>query len=126
MIWRVIYHCWPHQYEILEQSRAELEVKLEDRTRGLIFRSKANWYELGEKGTRYFLNLEKSKYNAKTCYSLMGPDGQTIDNQIEILNAQKDYYQDLYKEDPWCVLSTEKMKKAFLFHMSSIQFRMQN
>ena len=30
-------------------------------TQGAIIRSRVNWYELGEKNNKYFLNLENSK-----------------------------------------------------------------
>ena len=55
---------------ILEKAKSDLNDKLLERTRGIMFRSKANWYEFGEKGSKYFLGLEKDRYNAKTCYSL--------------------------------------------------------
>ena len=49
-----------------EDEKAELErvkIKLSDfqteKTRGAIIRSRARWYEHGEKNSKYFLNLEK-------------------------------------------------------------------
>ena len=32
------------------------------KTQGVILRSKAKWYEEGEKSTKYFLHLEKMNY----------------------------------------------------------------
>ena len=46
------------EMQILEQTKKDLDEKLSERAKGLMFRSKANWYEYGEKGTKYFLNLE--------------------------------------------------------------------
>ena len=52
-----------------EDDKAELEqikIKLSDfqteKTRGAIKRSRAWWYEHGEKNSKYFLNLEKLNY----------------------------------------------------------------
>ena len=43
----------------------KIKTKLEKisafKTRGTIIRSRARWYELGEKNSKYFLNLEKNK-----------------------------------------------------------------
>ena len=43
----------------LETKRRELEEIIEYRTKGAILRSKSQWYNEGEKNTKYFLNLEK-------------------------------------------------------------------
>ena len=34
--------------------------------KGAIFHSKARWVEYGEKPTKYFLNMEKKRYNKKS------------------------------------------------------------
>ena len=39
--------------------KKELENIIEYRTKGAIIRSKSQWYNEGEKNSRYFLNLEK-------------------------------------------------------------------
>ena len=54
--------------ELLQETKNDLEEKLYDKVKGMIFRSKARWYEQGEKNTKYFFSLEKSRYNAKTCF----------------------------------------------------------
>ena len=41
--------------------KAELEEIYNYITEVVILRSKTDWYELGEKSTKYFLNLEKRK-----------------------------------------------------------------
>ena len=77
----------------------ELEQKLQDQTNKVIFRSRAKWYEEGEKNTKYFYSLEKANYNAKTCNALL-VNGEIIDDDESILQQQSAYYEDLYKEDP--------------------------
>ena len=45
--------------EIIFTLKKELENIIEYRTKGAIIRSKSQWYNEGEKNSRYFLNLEK-------------------------------------------------------------------
>ena len=52
-------------------TKTELEDKMLEKSKGLMFRSKARWYEEGEKNTKYFYSLEKARYNAKTCYKVI-------------------------------------------------------
>ena len=63
------------EYSMLEQTKADLEDKTLEKIQGVMFRSKAKWYEEGEKCTKYFYSLEKSKYNAKTCYKIIDEQG---------------------------------------------------
>ena len=85
--------------DLYEQTKAELEEKMLERISGVMFRSKARWYELGEKNTKYFFALEKAKYNSKTCNRLCREDGTLIEKQEEILGYQQEFYQELYRED---------------------------
>ena len=84
---------------ILENTKAELDDKMLHRAQGLIFRSKAKWYEQGEKNTKYFYSLEKAKYNAKTCFKLLTDSGTQIQDPQEILVEQRAFYASLYEED---------------------------
>ena len=87
------------EYEIYSNTKEDLQDKVFERTKGVMFRSKAKWYEQGEKNTKYFYSLEKAKYNAKTCYKLITERGQEIENPIEILQEQRDFYAKLYEVD---------------------------
>ena len=70
-----------------------------EKTRGVIFRSRVRWYELGEKNTKYFFSLEKARYNAKTCHVLIDSQGREITSLNEILAEQRQFYSDLYSKD---------------------------
>ena len=87
------------EHELWQKTKLELEDKIMDKTKGMIFRSKVKWYEEGEKNTKYFYSLEKARYNAKTCYKLIDEEGQEIENQDKILEVQKSFYQNLYSKD---------------------------
>ena len=85
--------------KLYTQTKLDLEEKIMDKTRASMFRSKVQWFEEGEKNTKYFFALEKARYNAKTCYKIIGQDDQEIEEPSEILKVQHSYYQTLYEED---------------------------
>ena len=84
---------------LYEQTKSELEDKVLERIAGVMFRSKARWYEEGEKNTKYFYSLEKAKYNAETCYKILDQKGEEVINPQQILQEQKEFYQKLYEAD---------------------------
>ena len=86
-----------------EDDKAELQrikIKLSDfqteKTRGAIIRSRARWYEYGEKNSKYFLNLEKVNYRRKYISSLIKQNGTRIDDPKEILNEEQNFFVELY------------------------------
>ena len=90
----------PHADDIIyEQTKKELEEVLSQRISGVMFRSKAKWYEQGEKNTKYFYSLEKAKYNYKTCTTMIGEEQQLITDPKSILEHQCQFYEQLYKAD---------------------------
>ena len=81
-----------------ENIRTELRIKklqLEEiityKTQGAILRSKAKWYNEGEKNTKYFHNLEKRHFNSKTIKYLQSANGKKLSTDVEILEAAKNY-----------------------------------
>ena len=85
---------------IYQETKADLEEKQMLRVAGVMFRSKAKWYESGERNTKYFYSLEKAKYNAKTCYKLVDETNQKEECEPKkILELQKTFYQQLYSVD---------------------------
>ena len=62
-------------------------------TQGAIIRSRATWYEKGEKNSKYFLNLEQLN-NKKSCVC----DETVTSNPKSILNKLEHFYSNLYKE----------------------------
>ena len=85
--------------ELLQNTQNDLEEKVLEKIRGIMFRSKAKWYEEGEKSTKYFFALEKAKYNAKTCFSIHDKEGNLVDNPESIIRIQQEFYQELYQEE---------------------------
>ena len=58
-------------YKNIPRIEAELNYYLEQKTKQLAFRCKANYYEEGSHCTRYFLNMEKKEFCKQNyvCYS---------------------------------------------------------
>ena len=67
-----------------------------ERTRGAALRSRSMWYEEGDKSTKLFLNLEKSRGAKKQISSLKTKDNKLITNDKDILAEEVRYYQELY------------------------------
>lgn len=67
-----------------------------EKTKGSIIRSKAKWIKEGEKGTKYFCNLENRNYVEKSMESLILEDGTEVTNIKDIMNAQNEFYHNLY------------------------------
>ena len=76
-------------------AKEKLELFYEQKTKGIIIRARARWHEHGERGTKYFLNLEKRNYVKKHMRKLDIHDS-TITDPFTILSEQKRFYQDLY------------------------------
>ena len=91
----------------------KIEIKLDqmaskEKTRGCIVRSRARWYESGEKCNKYFLNLSKRSYNKRHIKKLKSSAGSTIEDSKTILNEMKNYYQQLYTYQFWTFTKTRR------------------
>ena len=64
--------------------------------RGCIVRSRINWYENGEKNSKYFLNFEKTRRGKTAVRRLYDSTGKITGNPKFIINELRDYYQELY------------------------------
>ena len=79
------------------ECKQELENLYDYITRGIMLRSRATWYEHGEKSTKYFLNLEK-RNKAKTHVRkvLLQNNLETTEPKAIISNL-KAFYSNLYE-----------------------------
>ena len=86
--------------DLLYKTKNDLSDLCDERANSLIFRSKVRWYEMGEKNTKYFMSLEKKRFNARTMNIMKNAKGECIYNDRDILKLQREYYQELFTKDP--------------------------
>ena len=88
--------------ENLMQKQAHLKEKWEailiEETRGIQIRSGIKWMEEGEKSSKFFLGLEKSRAMNNTIFEL-NVAGKKIFGETEILKEIGNYYEKLYMEE---------------------------
>ena len=82
--------------EQLRVKKKELENIIEYKTKGGLIRSKARWYNEGEKNNKYFLNLENHHCKKKTIMQIKAKDGASLTNDSDILRECNSVYSDLY------------------------------
>lgn len=89
----------PENYPLANEARI-LKLELDGidvrKTRGAIIRSRARWYELGEKCNKYFFNLEKRSYEKRHISKLKTSEGIKAEDPKVILDAMKNFYNQLY------------------------------
>ena len=78
-----------------------------------MIRSRAKYYEQGEKNTNYFLGLEKKNQSQKCMCSLINDEGNLIENRNEILKEQAKFYTKLYTSKNSFDTSSDQEKKTF-------------
>ena len=87
-------------YRELAESQARLDELLKDELQGAITRSKVQWVEEGERSTKYFFGLERTKGKKKMITKLVDEvTGQVMYSQDEISEHTVDFYQSLYNSD---------------------------
>ena len=78
------------------QTKTEWEALQTIKTDVVIFRSKVQCTELGEKNAKHFMSLEKRNYNVKCIRKLLNQSGEEIVSPENILSEQKSFYRNLY------------------------------
>ena len=91
----------PKDRHLMQQKDAvktELEIYEQNIAKGAQIRSKVKFIEDGEKNTKYFLNLEKTKSRAKILDYITKENGQTIRDQNGIIQEIVNFYRHRYKK----------------------------
>ena len=89
----------------LDRVKSKLSKIATVRTRGTIVRSRARWYEHGERNSKYFYNLEKMNHRKKHITSLIINDDNKITNPKDILQEEERFFRQIYTStntDPDC------------------------
>ena len=82
--------------EQIRCKKNELENIIQYKTKGAIIRSKARWYNEGEKNSKYFLNLENRHCKRKTITQIKTSNGSYATNDPDILKECNSFYSRLY------------------------------
>ena len=85
-------------------AKSELEGIYYYLTEGIILRSRAMWYELGGKSTKYFLTLEKRKKSKSSIKKLIVSNREIVGLNKIILG----FYSDLFRRKS--ILSVQQCK----------------
>ncbi len=80
----------------INETENNLKNLREKKITGIMARAKARWIAEGEKCTNYFCNLEKRQYTEKLIPKIIDDDGSEICDQGEILEKQRQFYENLY------------------------------
>ena len=71
----------------------EIDLRL---LRGAAIRSRAAWLTNGEKPSRLFSSLERSRKEASRLHKVKDPQGSTLTNPKQVRERVRSFYQDLY------------------------------
>ena len=77
--------------------------------------SKSNWYEFGEKSSKYFLNLEKRNKAKSHVRKIITENNSKIREPQEILLHIKEFYSTLYKRRS--TKGEEEIEKTILYSL---------
>ena len=97
------------QFEIL---KSEYDSIYDDLAQGSIVRSKATWYEKGEKSNKYFLNLETHKKAKNSVRKVLNEDCVLVTDPKKVLYEIEKFYSDLYKAD--LLVPSDNLLTSFL------------
>ncbi|KAJ8029421.1 hypothetical protein HOLleu_28804 [Holothuria leucospilota] len=100
-----------YNFTRLQNLEDELNNIVSKEVKGAALRAKIQWFEEGERPTRLFLNLEKSRQKVKVMKSLLKDDGTVVTDRETIMHEQVDFYKNLYKRE-----STDKNASSALIN----------
>ena len=89
----------PQNLEELESLQAEYENLYDFITQGTIIRSRATWYEMGERNNKYFLNLETSNKKKTSVRKIFTSKGSLTHDPQKIMYELESYYSNLYAKN---------------------------
>ena len=82
----------------IEEKKADLQAIRENRLKGSLIRSRALFFKLNEKPSKFFLNLENHNFVSKNIRQLKLNDGSIIQEPDNILKEIHMFYDQLYSK----------------------------
>ena len=83
---------------LLDEKKSRLHEIRQKKMEGVMLRSRCRYEDMGEKPSKYFLNLESRNFTSKVISKLVNENGEEYTETQDILNYQKLYYKNLYTE----------------------------
>ena len=80
-----------------QELQKEYEDIFSNKTKGARVRARTQWWEEGEKSSKYFFGLEKRNAKEKGWREILGEKGEIITGITGIQKRQVDFYKNLYK-----------------------------
>ena len=87
------------EVNIYNRTKTDYQMFLDEKTKGAMLRSGAQYFTEGEKPTKYFLGLEKAKSGSKGMSCILKDNGDVICDTKLILKEQVQFYSKLYRSD---------------------------
>ena len=78
--------------------KSKLDQFYKEKANGIRIRSKSDWYEYGEKYTKFFLNLEKTQAHQNKIRNILINQNKITD-QKEVYNELFAFHNNLFKND---------------------------
>jgi exonuclease III len=82
----------------LQTDKKELEMIYAEKSRGVQLRAKCTHLENNESNSKYFLSKEKTNAETKNMSKLIKDTGEELTDPKSILDEQKKFYENLYKD----------------------------
>ena len=89
----------PENLQQLENLKVEYDNLYENIAQGAIIRSRATWFEKGEKSNKYFLNLEAHKKTKSSVRKVFNTEGTLVTDPKNVMHEIEKFYSTLYKND---------------------------
>ena len=82
-----------------EKVKSQYESIQMEKTKAARIRARIKWMEQGEKNTKFFMSLEKSRSTANTIFKVKLENGSTSVQEGEITEAIANFFEKLYKDE---------------------------
>ena len=86
--------------DLYQRTKADLDLKLDEQIKAIIFRGRVKWNYEGKMSSKYFFGLERSRAMTKSCARILRDDGTYAETMPEILTEQFNFYKQLYTSNP--------------------------
>ena len=110
--------------EVIDDLEGQLSLLISKEAEGAKIRSRAQWFEEGEKPTRYFFHLEQTRAASNSFSSLFDENGVEENSQQDLENILVCFYQTLFTRDSLDMQIQTDIINALDFSLSDYECQM--